>query len=58
MTNTLAEWLWCCFGDIRPIEAARAAYRRLDQDTKDYWEHEAAAVRRVVERNGFKGIEE
>lgn len=46
--GTLGEWLFWRFGrDGR-------SWASLVPEDQEYWEHEAAAVRRAVERGGFK----
>lgn len=44
----LGEWLYRRF---RPYNTPWAEF---SQDDRDYWAHEARAVRRAVERGGFK----
>lgn len=46
--DTLAEWLRWRF------DAHVPEWKDLSADDRSYWEHEAAAVRRAVERGGFK----
>lgn len=49
--DTLPHWLYVRFGK------GAIAWHELDPDDRSYWEHEAAAVRRAVARNGFKQAE-
>lgn len=49
--DTLAEWIYQRFGFIG---GRSEVWEKLDQVDKDYWEHEADAVRRAVGRSGFK----
>lgn len=49
--DTLAAWLYQRFGGQKKLTTE---WDRLDQDTQDWWEHEAEAVRRAVARGGFK----
>jgi hypothetical protein len=47
-TDTLSAWLYQRFNRLaKPWDA-------LSEDDKSYWEHEARAVRRAVERGGFR----
>lgn len=46
--DTLAEWLYQRF------TVQITLWEDLDEDHKDYWKHEANAVRRAVARGGFK----
>lgn len=48
VSDTLAEWLHWRF-DTSGLEWSRETH-----DDQLYWEHEADAVRRAVERGGFK----
>jgi len=45
--DTLGEWLQWRFGP-------RKEWAKLPDEEKDYWEHQAQAVRRAVDRGGFK----
>src|ERR1044072_5234559 len=47
--DTLPQWLYKRFG------SRRFRWDELDEADTSYWEHEAAAVRRAVARNGFRG---
>lgn len=49
--DTLAEWLFHRFVEV-PYGVG--PWDDLDQEDRDYWEHEANAVRRAVARGGFK----
>jgi hypothetical protein len=46
--DTLPHWLYVRFGK-GPL-----GWHELDPDTRSWWVHEAAAVRRAVARDGFK----
>lgn len=46
--DTLPQWLHWRFG--RPGQS----WDTLGADDRSYWEHQAAAVRRAVDRGGFK----
>ena len=46
--DTLPQWLYQRF-----VRSA-IAWEHLAESDRLYWSHEAAAVRRAVERNGFK----
>lgn len=50
--DTLAEWLYYRFSKSQLFEDRD--WRRLHEDDKSFWEHEANAVRRAVARGGFK----
>ncbi|MEU0952811.1 hypothetical protein ABZ353_10780 [Streptomyces niveus] len=50
--DTLAAWLYHRFSGR--VWTAQLSWEFLSQDDKDYWEHEAKAVRRAVARGGFK----
>ena len=45
--DTFPQWLAHRFSPSTPWDA-------MDQGDREYWAHEAAAVRRTVARNGFK----
>lgn len=49
--DTLPEWLYQRFARNRNV-----LWEDLPDDTRSYWAHEAAAVRRAVARNGFKAV--
>jgi len=49
--DTLAKWLYNRFSTL---DMFPHTWERMSQDDKDYWEHEANAVRRAVARGGFK----
>ncbi len=49
--DTLPQWLAWRFGRLATTATDWAG---LDEDDRAYWKHEAAAVRRAVERGGFK----
>ncbi|MEU3522352.1 hypothetical protein AB0E62_00490 [Streptomyces sp. NPDC038707] len=53
--DTLAPWLHRRFGTRGQHGQSWDA---LSDEDKAYWEHEARAVRRAVERGGFKRSEE
>jgi hypothetical protein len=46
--DTLANWLFLRFGK------SAATWDALDLVDREYWEHEAQAVRRAVARGGFR----
>jgi hypothetical protein len=46
--DTLAQWLFKRFGMVR------MDWGDLSEDGTSYWEHEADAVRRAVDRGGFR----
>lgn len=46
--DTLAHWLYRRFGQ------SAAPWEDLDLVDREYWEHEAKAVRRAVARGGFR----
>lgn len=48
--DTLAAWLYNRFSDTVSIYS----WEELPEVDKDFWEHEANAVRRAVARAGFK----
>jgi len=47
--DTLATWLYQRFAVIHGCPP----WEQTTDDDRSYWEHEAAAVRRAVARNGF-----
>lgn len=47
--DTLPQWLRHRFGS-----GLNVTWDDLHDDDRAYWEHQARAVRRAVERNGFK----
>jgi hypothetical protein len=49
--DTLAQWLWKRY---RRDVTGPARWDEIPQEDKQFWEHEAAAVRRAVGRGGFK----
>lgn len=49
--DTFTPWLYRRFARFRPNAPA---WDTLSSDDRSYWEHEARAVRRAVERGGFK----
>ncbi|MFJ9012298.1 hypothetical protein [Streptomyces canus] len=49
--DTLPAWLYQRFSRSRPNTPA---WDRLMDEDRSYWEHHARAVRRAVERNGFR----
>jgi hypothetical protein len=51
--DTLAQWLHKRFGNTDD-PAQWGGWDDLSMATREYWEHEAAAVRRAVGRGGFK----
>lgn len=51
--DTLPMWLFYRFDDGRSGDKGKG-WNSLPQEDKDYWKHEAEAVRRAVERGGFK----
>lgn len=53
MADTLGEWLFWRYHPMRPIPDSPAWHKLADAD-RAYWEHEAEAVRRAVDRGGFK----
>lgn len=48
--DTLAQWLYNRFSMARNHDA----WEELEENQQQYWEHEAAAVRRAVGRGGFR----
>lgn len=46
--DTLANWLY------RRLDKSATPWEDLDLVDREYWEHEAQAVRRAVARDGFK----
>lgn len=48
--DTLPAWLYQRFGSYR----LALPWEYLAQEDQEFWAHEAAAVRRAVERGGFK----
>jgi hypothetical protein len=54
--DTLPEWLWQRFNTRGGFKtpAAHAAWLVLPSEDREFWAHEAAAVRRAVARDGFK----
>lgn len=52
--DTLAEWLYNRF---QKYHLGMTPWASLENAEKDYWEHEANAVRRAVARGGFKESE-
>jgi hypothetical protein len=44
--DTLPQWLYKRFKS--------GHWEDLSEDDQEYWRHEAEAVRRAVDRNGFK----
>lgn len=53
--NTLAEWLWNRF--LIMGTGIEQKWSDLPEEAKQYWEHEAEAVRRAVARGGFKNYQ-
>lgn len=51
--DTLPQWLYQRFARFRP--GGPENWSDVTEDGRAYWAHEAAAVRRAVARNGFKG---
>lgn len=49
--DTLPEWLYNRFG--RPLNQG-LLWDQIDEGEKSYWVHQARAVRRAVDRGGFK----
>jgi hypothetical protein len=49
--DTLPQWLYQRFAYRRGV---LATWERLEDEDREYWAHEAEAVRRAVARNGFK----
>jgi len=46
--DTLSAWLYWRFGP------RTRSWDTVGDEEKDYWEHQAAAVRRAVDRGGFR----
>ncbi len=52
VVDTLPQWLAWRFGNLATTGSGWP--EGISTDDVSYWQHEAAAVRRAVERSGFK----
>lgn len=54
LEGTLPQWIFQRRAGSLTKEQGEMLWQIMSPDDRDYWRHEAAAVRRAVARNGFK----